>query len=254
MAEPTSAPQNDQQASQEQPKRTGLQQKYGDDWQKADAGYWNAVKELGNTQQALQTAQAETQRLMSMIQAATGGAPANPGPFAELAALGLNAQALEQAIDARTQEGIAKLFGPVMTQMEAEEQLANEIPDFDSHKTEARAYMKENPDVAETFKAVRQSNPAAAWRYAIRESLISKAQKAQPRPLPRRAPDGRFVEGQGVTEFDAQASEAREKEALEYMGHSGDSRAYTHERLKGTSVDGVVRASMQQLGFLPPEE
>ncbi len=233
--------------------KNALHQKATGDWDKANNSYFNAVSELGKTHEALQTATQRAAQLEAMLSASLGGQPANQDPFAELSALGIDSRAFEDAVSRRVNAGIeaklGEMLGPVVSRVQAEEQLADEIPNFDQHKADARAFMKSDPDVTAVFQELIKTNPVAAWKFAIRSATIAK----QARPDVK-APVGPNT-GRGQAERSAEPAPNADAEAkaLEYLNTTGDARAYRSERFKGTSVEGQVRAIMEQMGIFNTE-
>ena len=236
--------------------QNALWKKAGGSWDKASDSYFNAVTELGKTHEALNSERTERGRLESMVRAAAGLGPGNQAsPFAELEALGISSDAIQKAIESTAQSIVDKqigtLFNPIVSQIEAEEKLASEIEDFDQHKASARTFMKKNEEVGEVFKALVQTNPVAAWKYAIRETLIAK-QSQNPRNLPPRLPDGRTPGGRGGPEnVLSDDHKQREAAAAEYIQKFGDSGPYLNERFKGTSIERAVKQAMRQVGYDP---
>ena len=146
---------------------------------------------------------------------------------------------------------LSELFGPLTKQIEADEALESEIDNFPQLRQEARAYMRDNPDVAATFNAVRQHDPKQAWTFAIQKTLIAKHKgkptgAANPLSLPGAASPAGRGEPSGAPQ-----QAAREAEALDYGKKYGDMRAYRHERFGGTSVQRAVQRALQQAGMLP---
>jgi len=243
------------QPNQNQPDPSNaLFKKAGGDWNKASDSYFNAVSELGKTHDQLNMERAERGRLEAMVQAAMGGKAVNQNPFSELDSLGISSEAIQRELERTAQaivdEKLGTLFSPIVTQMEAEEQLASEIDDFDQHKSAARSFMKQNPEVGEVFKNVLKANPVAAWKYAIRETLIAK--QAQPeRKSPPSQPSGRTPSqrGQEVNQTLGADHQANEAAAVQYLHQFGDSAPYRHERFKGTSIERAVKAAMRQVGY-----
>lgn len=234
--------------------QNALHKKAGGNWDKANNSYFNAVTELGKTHEQLNAERAERTRLESMLQAAFGGKQANPNPFAELETLGIAPDGIEKHLTAKTQalvdQKLSEMLGPIVNQMEAEEKLASEIENFDQHKAEARAFMKKNAEVGDVFKAIVATNPVAAWKYAIKETLIEKQAKGVDRNLPPRLPDGRFA----PKEFTLPDNQPQlEADAAEYLRKFGDAAPYRAERFKGTSVQRAVRDAMRQLGYQTDE-
>lgn len=227
-----------------------LHKKAAGDWNKANDSYFNAVQELGRKHEQLNAVAERAAQLEAMLQAAVGGRQSKPNPFSELESLGISPETIEKHIsdkaNATVDEKLAALLGPIVNQFEAEEKLASEIENFDQHKAAARAFMKKNPEVGETFKAVLQSNPVHAWKYAIKEMLIEK-QSQMPRNLPPRLPDGRFAPSTGPALPDNQ--EQLEADAAEYARKFGDTGPYRNQRFKGTSVERAVRDAMRQMGY-----
>jgi len=241
-----------------------LHKKAGGDWNKASESYFNAVTELGKVHETLNAERTAKAQLEAMVMAAAGGkAPGNQAsPFAELESLGISSEAIEQALEAKANaivdSKIGTLFNPIVAQIEAEEKLASEIENFDQHKSEARKFMKKDDEhskeVGEVFKALVQTNPVAAWKYAIRETLIDKQAKVT-RSLPAGLPSGRTPAGRGAPETVLSADhQQREAEAATYLQKFGDSGPYLNERFKGTSVERAVQNAMRQIGYDPDNQ
>jgi hypothetical protein len=237
-----------------------LFQKAKGDWNKANESYFNAVNELGKTHDQLNAERAARAQLEAMLMAAAGGKPdpANQNPFAELEALGVSPQALDNALNAKAdklvEKKLSEMLGPIVNQVEAEEKLASEIENFDQHKAAARAFMKKNTEVGDVFKAVMQTNPVAAWKYAIKETLIAK-QAEMPRNLPSRLPNGRTPDGRFAPANPALDAnhQKTEQEAIAYMHQYGDSGPYRTARFKGTSIEESVRNAIRQAGYDPDQ-
>ncbi len=242
-------PQNTQQP---EPTNIPFYQKTGGDWSKANESYFNAVKEIDRTHESFKQVQERAAQLEAMLAAGLGmGNPVNQNPFQEFDSLGINSKAIEDAISQRVNRGIEEklntMLGPVVSQVAAEEQLANEIPDFDQHKSAARKFMKENPDVKGVFDEVLKTNPVAAWKYAIKETVI--ATKAQPqRNVPTHLGQGRAGERQEPM-LDPEEQAQAEAKGLKYFHEYGDATHYTAARYKGTSIERAVRDAMRDAGL-----
>ena len=240
-----------------------LFKKAGGDWGKANDSYFSAVKELQRVQGIASNAEqlAEQNRQLQGALANLVGAGQPGGPvdlFAQIQTeTGLPAEPFRNAVSsvsrATVMEELGKMFSPILSQMQADETLSAEIDNFDQLKGDARKFMRDNQEVADTFNAVRAANPIAAWKYAIREMAIAKGQKA-PTPSPHASlPGGMTPQGRAPVNPAGPAQGTRESEALEYGKSYGDMAPYTHERLKGTSVERAIRDVMRQLGLPMPE-
>jgi hypothetical protein len=234
-----------------------LYQKAKGQWDKANESYFNAVKELGSVHEQLKAEQQQRVQLEAMVAAAMGRGPTdNQSPFAGLETLGVSPDAvdsvIERKVQAQLQAQMETLFSPIVNQIQAEEQLASEIEDFDQHKSAARAFMKQNSEVGDAFKALVQTNPVQAWKYAIRETVI--ANQSQPtRKLPPGLPGSRAgTAPRQQVEFDAAAQRERENEGLKLIQSHGDTRAYRHERFKGNTVEMAIRDQYARLGLPYP--
>jgi hypothetical protein len=234
-----------------------LFQKAKGDWNKASDSYFNAVKELGSVHEQLKAEQQQRAQLEAMVAAAMGKGPTdNQSPFAGLETLGIDASAVDKSIEARVaaklEQQMQTLFSPIVNQIAAEEQLASEIEDFDQHKAAARSFMKQNVEVGDAFKAMVTTHPVQAWKYAIRETIM--ATKSQnPRQLPPGLPANRAGNAPRSTpEFNLQEQRAREQEAIKDIQTMGDTRAYRHERFKGTTVEMAVREQYARMGLPYP--
>lgn len=240
------------QQQQNQPKNA-LHDKAQGDWDKANASYFNAVNELGKTHEAVKQYQERVTQLEAIVQAALGGQQANPDPFQEFDSLGINSRAIEEAISQRINGGVEKklseLLGPVLSQVQADEQLADEIPDFDQHKSAARTFMKQNPEVSAVFKALVKEHPLEAWKYAIRETVIAKQAEGKPRDLPTNSGGGGGrTTTERTTQNEADSAEA-EATGLKYFHEYGDATHYRAARFKGTSVEAAVKEALRQAGL-----
>lgn len=242
-----------------QPVQTGTQtalfKKAGGDWEKADTSYFNAVKELGAKNEALQQIAQRNQQLEAMVSQVLGrgGQPVNDDPLAELQeTLGLPIEPLRKSIRNELKAGLEELLGPVLTQYQAESTLAEEVENFDQLKGETRKFMKENPEVSETFNAVVGTKPAAAWKYAIKEMLMAKGGRpAGPTNVAHAGLPGGWGGSTGRIEPTGSVpDQTKLKEALEYAHTFGDNAPYRHERFKGTSVERAISLALQQAGFV----
>lgn len=235
-----------------------LFKKAGGDWTKANESYFNAVNELQRVYAVAEQLAERTRQLEAGL-TARGSQPANDDPLAIIQTeLGLPVEPFAKAIDSRVKTNVEQiltdLFGPFMKQMEADEKLGAEIPDFEQLKGDARKFMRENPEVAETFNAVKAANPGAAWKYAIRETLVAKGAITQPAPVHAGLPGGGTPQGRAPVNPAGPDQATREKEAAEYLHNYGDSGPYRHERFKGTSVERAMQAARRQLGYEPGGE
>ena len=149
---------------------------------------------------------------------------------------------------------VEELFGPVIKEHQAEAALSEEIDNFDQLRAEARRHMKDAPDVAEVFNAVKVSNPAAAWKYAIQQTLLAKGGRPPQPPNVQHAglPGGQGGGGRVTMPGGAVPQEIREKEALDYAHAYGDNAPYRHERFKGTSIERAIASTMQHFGISVP--
>jgi hypothetical protein len=232
-----------------------LFKKAGGDWNKAGESYFHAVSKIGELHGAVQERETRIQQLETAL--GVGGRPAAADPLTRLQTeFGLPTEPFAEAIDARAgalvERKLKELLGPIAQQMEAADQLASEIDNFDQLQGEARKYMREHPEVSETFKAVQAVNPAAAWKYAIRETAIAKGAKPAGNPPPGSGlPGGMTPQGRSPVNPDGPEQQTREAEALEYGRAYGDMSAYRSERFKGTSVERAVKQALRQAGMLP---
>lgn len=233
--------------------KNALFEKAGGDWNKAGESYFHAVSKIGELHGAVQARESRIQQLEAMLSPIVNGgaAPAND-PWAKVTELGVPAEPFREAvtgeIEPAVEKALQKLLGPIVREMEASEQLSGQVENFDVLRGEARKFMAANPEVLDTFNAVRKENPAAAWRYAIREAMVAKGAQA-PAPSPHTGlPGGVTPQGRAPVNPAGPTEQAREKDALEYGRAYGDMRPYSHERLKGTSVERAIRAMYQQLG------
>jgi hypothetical protein len=233
-----------------------LQKKYGNDWGKANDGYFNVVKALNETQTAAQALQARNQQLESVVQQLAGGkgsTPADVDPLAQLQSeLGLPVEPFRNGIRSEVQSAVAELFAPIIKQTQAEEVLSAEVENFPQLKAEARKFMADNEGVANLFNVMRQVDPVQAWKYAIRESVLSKA-SGQSRPPASAALPGGSPGGGRLPDPTPVSEEEKQKQAWDYYRQYGDSRPATAERYKGTSVDRHVQDTLRQMGMLPPD-
>jgi hypothetical protein len=241
------------------PTPTALHTKSGGDWNKANESYFNAVNELGRRNQLNDQLVGRTQQLEAALRAVTGGGgeSASIDPLDALQSeLGLPIEPFRKAIGSEVASVIQALFGPMVEQMQADETLAGEIDNFDALKGDARKYMKDNPEVADTFNAVKQSKPAAAWKYAIREMLIARnaGGTGVPRTTHAGLPGGATPQGRSPVNPAGPPQAQREGEALEYGKAYGDMAPYRHERFKGTSIERAVHAALRQSGREVPGE
>jgi hypothetical protein len=238
-----------------QPKNS-LYEKAGGDWNKAAESYFNAVSKIGELHNQNQALTDRAQQLSAMLApVVNGGQPAVTDPLARLQSeFGLPSEPFAEAIDSRVKSGVQSaleaLLGPIVKDMEASEKLSAEVENFDTLKGEARKFMAGNPEVLETFNAVRTANPVAAWKYAIREAMTAKGTRPAP-STHAGLPGGMTPQGRGPVNPVADAT--REGEALEYGRAYNDMAPYRHERFKGTSVERAVKAALRQAG-LPVEE
>lgn len=245
--------------------QSALAKKYGGDWNKANDGYFNAVKELDargtalkERDTALQQIAQRNQQLESALATLAGGGAGLPDSDDPLAAiqneLGLPIEPLRRGIHSEVEAAVKQLLGPVLTQYAAESELANEIENFDQMKGLARKHMKESPEVSEVFNAVVGSKPAAAWRYAIREALIASGGRPPGATNIQHAglPGGMAGSAMRTEPTGSIPDATRLKEALDYSQTYGDDAPYRRERFKGTSVERAVLAALQQAGFNLP--
>ena len=151
------------------------------------------------------------------------------------------------------EQKLTELLGPIVQHMEATEKLSGEIDNFDQLQGEARKFMKANLEVAEAFNAVRVSNPVAAWKYAIRETLIARGQAPANPPGAASLPGGMTPQGRAPVNPAGPEQRTREAEALQYGKDYGDMAPYRAERLKDTSIRQHVMNTLRQLGYLPPD-
>ena len=234
-----------------------LYKKAGGDWNKANESYFNAVNKLTETHQAMERTNQEVQRLTEVVQALAGGkGSVNQDPLAELEALGLPVDNINRAIDGRVSSQLdtklAEMFNPIMSQMQAEEQLSSEIENFDQHKAAARAFMHENQEVAGVFNAIRSAKPVEAWKYAISTMLLAKAAATPGGVRPTGLPGGAAPQTRGAA-VPAVDQAKREAEALDYADKYGDMKPYRRERFSGTSVEQAVQKALVQAGLAPRE-
>lgn len=234
-----------------------LAKKYGGDWNKANEGYFNAVKTLNEVQSMAKQLLDRNQQLEQAVQQLAGGrsqpAPSDD-PLAEIQSeLGLPVEPFRKGINGAVQAAVAELFAPIIAQTQAEEALSMEIENFPQLKADARKFMSTNEGVATLFNALRKTDPAQAWKYAIRESVLAKAQGPQRPPasasLPGGSPGGgRVPDAQPVT------SEKVQSEAWDYYRQYGDARPASAERYKGTSIDRHVQNTLRHMGIIPPDD
>lgn len=234
--------------------QSALYKKAAGNWDTANESYFNAVKAIGEKDTALQQIAQRNEQLEAMVAQVIGhgGPPVNDDPFAAIQSeLGLPMEPMRLGIRSEVKTALEELLGPVLSQYQAESTLAEEIENFDQLKGATRKYMKENPEVAETFNAVVSAKPAQAWKYAIREMLISQGgHPAGPPNIAHAGLPGGHGGSVGRTEASGNVpDETKLKEALEYANTFGDNSPYRHERLKGTSVERAVRTALQQTGF-----
>lgn len=260
--EPVVAPQTPAQpptGSQAQT-RNALQEKVGGDWGKAETTYFNAVNELKRTHEIAEKAINRTQQLEQALAALSGGGrPADQDPLAMLQEeLGLPAEPLAKAIDSRLDSRLEKrlteLFAPLISEMQAGETLSAEIPNFNDLKAQANAFMREQPEVAEVFNAVKAANkPAEAWKFAIRTMLTAQGAGQQAAPKPDLGlPNGRAVQGRSEPNPNGPDQRTKEAQALEYGRNYGDMGHYAHERYQGTSVSRAVEELLRSVGLAGP--
>lgn len=255
---PPQAPASGQPAAAPTPERPALYTKAGGDWTKANDSYFNAVKELQTKNQQLEQIAQRNQQLEAFASQVLSGQPAgNADPLDALnRELGLPVQPFRDGIRSEVEAVLTQLLAPTLKQVAADEALADEIPNFPQLKGEARVFMKANPEIEAVFNAVRQADPAAAWKYAIRESLIARGGGVGPQ-TPRHAglPGGASVAGRIAPTPEGPAQQTRESEALAWgRSPGGEMGPYLHERFKGTSVERAVAAALRQIGYEVPGE
>lgn len=252
-------------STESQSDQPALFKKAGGDWNKANKSYFDLVNEFQRVQGVAQTAEQLSQRnsqletaLGSLLGGGDGGQPASTDPLAPIQdELGLPIEPFRRGMRAEALAVMEELFGPVIAEHTAAEALSGEIENFPQLQAEARRYMHENSEAAEVFNAVRKTNPSAAWKYAIRESLIAKGGRLPEAPNVQHAglPSGMNAGGRVAASPDGAVSQqVRESEALKYAYEFGDNAPYRHERFKGTSIERAVRAAMQNAGLTPPPE
>jgi hypothetical protein len=260
--EPVVAPQTPAQPPTGSPAQTrnALHEKVGGDWGKAETTYFSAVNELKRTHEVAEKAIGRVQQLEAAVAAMSGGGqPANQDPLAMLQEeLGLPAEPLGRAIDSRLdsrlESRLTELFAPLISEMQAGETLAAEIPNFNELKASARAFMNDQPDVAEVFNAVKAANkPAEAWKFAIRSMLTAQNGQAAPTPRPDLGlPNGRTMQGRSEPNPAGPDQRTKEAQALEYGRNYGNMDHYAHERFQGTSVSGAVEELLRSVGLAGP--
>lgn len=230
---------------------TPLEKKYGGDKTKINEGYWNLNQELSRKNEALNQLVERTRQLEAIVGAVLGGQNGQPAdPSLELAQeLGLSSpEPLKKGVRSEVESVLTELFGPFVKQMEADEKLASEIDNFEALRSEARVFMKANPEVAETFNAVRGVNAERAWKYAIREMLASKGSVPSPGANAIGLPGGATPQGRGQAPLPVEQA-SREAEALKYGREYGDMSHYRHERFKGTSIQRAIERANDQAGI-----
>lgn len=243
-------------------KPNALFEKAGGDWDKAGQSYFNAVSKIGELHSAVEQRDGAIAQLQRQVAALAGvGLPgaAEPDPLQRLnTEFGIPiepfAQAIDQRASSKVEEVLTKLLGPIVRDMEANEQLASQVENFDVLKSGARKYMNapENKEVLDTFNALRQVNPAAAWKYAIQSSKVAEIAAAPTNPSPHLGLPGGFTpQGRAPVNPAGPSQPTRENEALDYGKKYGDMTPYTHERLKGTSVERHIQGILQSLGMTP---
>lgn len=235
--------------------QSALYQKAQGDWNKANDSYFHAVKELGSTKDVLQATTQRMQQLESFVaqHLGVGGQPASNDPLAAIQnELGLPIEPMRQGIRGEVQAALQELLTPILARTQAEETLAGEIENFDQLKSQARQYMHQNPQLAETFKAVQATDPAAAWRFAIQSTLLASGGKLPGPPSAAHAglPGGAIGgAGRGEPAPGGVPDAVKLKEALEYARVYGDEGPYLEERFKGTSIERAVDNALRQTGF-----
>lgn len=237
--------------------QSALFQKAGGDWSKANDSYFHAVKELGSAKDALQATTQRMQQLEGFVaqHLGVGGQPNySNDPLAPIQnELGLPIEPMRQGIRGEVQAALQELLGPVLNRHQAEEALADEIENFDQLRNQARAYMRTNPQLAETFNAVQSHDPAAAWRFAIQSTLLATGAKLPGPPSVQNAglPGGAIgVAGRSEPNPAGVPDAVKLQEALDYGRVYGDDAPYLAERFKGTSIERAVDAALQQTGFV----
>lgn len=237
---------------------TALQKKYGGDWGKADAGYWNAVQKIKEVQDVNAAAAARVQQLEGALMQLTGGGQAaavSNDPLDPIRTeLGLPIEPFRNGIRSEVSAAMEELFGPLIKTAQAEEALSTEIENFDQIKGEARRFMAAAPEVAGLFDSLRKADPVAAWKYAIREMTFAKGSAPAPPPRSAGLPGGSTPAGRGQANPAGPTSEEKQTAAWDYYREYGDSRPATAERYKGTSVERAVNDTLRRLGLMPPEE
>lgn len=235
--------------------------KFGGDWNKADESYRNAVSEIGRTHQLADSATQRAERAEAALAQLAGGRPTNDAtdPLEVLRTeLGLPPEPFARAIDARAkaivETTLHELFGPMQQAMDADEKLAGEIDNFEQLRGEARKYMREDPETAAVFNAVRKSDPGAAWKFAIQKTAIAKGITQPARATHAGLPGGMSPQGRAPENPSGPEQGIRENEALEYGKAYGDMAPYRAERFKGTSVERAVRNALRQAGLVPEGE
>lgn len=241
------------------PAENALFKKAGGDWNKAAESYFNAVNKIGELHGTVQTQEQQLQQLQQVVQGLVGGGqPGADNPLTRLnTEFGLPIEPFEQAIDDRVgkkvEKALTELLGPVVRAAQAEDELSAEIDGFPDLKSKAQKFMRGNPETQKVFNAVRGSDPVAAWKYAIQQTLIAENQSPTPPPPAATLPGGMTPAGRSAPSGSGPDQRTREKEALDYGKAYGDMRPYGHERLTGTSVERAVRDIMTQLGYPPTE-
>lgn len=241
-------------ANENQP---ALFKKAGGDWAKADQSYFNIVNENKQTRLTNEQLAARNQQLESVVATLTngnGGQPANADPFEVMQnELGLPADPLRRAVNFEVERVLTSILSPLTAQVAADEALSGEIDNFEQLKGEARKFMKEHPDTAATFEAVRAAGkPVEAWKYAIRETAIASQGASRPGAVHAGLTGGGASPGRGPEHVGPDQA-AREAAALEYSQKFGDSSHYRHERFQGTSIAAAIRDGLQKLGYMPPD-
>lgn len=237
--------------------QSALYQKAQGDWSKANDSYFHAVKELGSTKDVLQATTQRMQQLEAFVaqNLGVGGQPDySNDPLAPIQnELGLPIEPMRQGIRGEVQAALHEMLSPILNRVQAEETLAGELENFDQLKNQARAHMRTNPQLLETFNAVQATNPAAAWRFAIQSTLLANGGKLPGPPSVANAglPGGQ-TGGVGRSEPAPAGVSDNVKlgEALQYARTYGDTGPYLDERFKGTSIERAVDAALQQSGFV----
>lgn len=217
-----------------------LAKKYGGDWKKADAGYFELVNHSKKQQQQID------QLAAAVKQMADQNKPAAPDKWAKLSdEYGLPASELRALINeeaaqiARTV--VAEQFAPIAGAVTARQVVASKFKDFATIEPQVMEFVHSDPDRAAKFNELSRSHPDTALELAVFEfkaqQPLTQRQTDSPSGAAARAaagsPTGGVGSGGRTPQLEEGPTEDELKAAREHAAQTRDLTGYLNVKFKG---------------------